>query len=244
MEIALPNTLVDVPLFLNAAVDECDIFFVFPTLAEEQLNELSPAPTTLRALRELFDFDVRKSSAAFVTRSVLVRLEIVLPSYDVDATRFDAILVLALAESCDAEADIAFRKCFSSSLLHSQTRRAPLKFEQKLHQPHSHLFALPLPLFPSKTPSMNSLSRKSALKMEVDASRVWVLIRGSRVCVYIKRRGCNGGDDASFGGLFFRRFQIVRRWAILFACFFISFAGVVVHTSTNNNNVFFDLLRL
>jgi len=122
MEIALPNTLVDVPLFLNAAVDECDNFFVFPTLAEEQLNELSPAPTTLRALRELFDFDVRKSSAAFVTRSVLVRLEIVLPSYDVDATRFDAILVLALAESCDAEADIAFRNCFSSSLLHSQTR--------------------------------------------------------------------------------------------------------------------------
>ena len=109
MEIALPNTLVDVPLFLNAAVDECDIFFVFPTLAEEQLNELSPAPTTLRALRELFDFDVRKSSAAFVTRSVLVRLEIVLPSYDVDATRFDAILVLALAEGCDSEADIAFR---------------------------------------------------------------------------------------------------------------------------------------
>ena len=122
MEIALPNTLVDVPLFLNAAVDECDIFFVFPTLAEEQLNELSPAPTTLRALRELFDFDVRKSSAAFVTRSVLVRLEIVLPSYDVDTTRFDAILVLALAESCDAEADIAFRNYFSSSLLHSQTR--------------------------------------------------------------------------------------------------------------------------
>ena len=69
-------------------------------------------------------------------------------------------------------------------------------------------------------------------------SRVWVLIRGSRVCVYIKRRGCNGGDDASFGGLFFRRFQIVRRWAILFACFFIFFAGVVVHTTTNNNRIF------
>ena len=79
---------------------------------------------------------------------------------------------------------------------------------------------------------MNSLSRKSALKMEADASRVWVLIRGSRVCVYIKRRGCNnGGDDSSFGGLFFRRrFQsvVVRRWAILFALFFyFSFAGVV-----------------
>ena len=93
-------------------------------LERAELSRLSSclSGTTLRALRELFDFDVRKSSAAFVTRSVLVRLEIVLPSYDVDATRFDAILVLALAESCDAEADIAFRNCFSSSLLHSQTR--------------------------------------------------------------------------------------------------------------------------
>ena len=77
-------------------------FFCISYTCRRTLNELSPAPTTLRALRELFDFDVRKSSAAFVTRSVLVRLEIVLPSYDVDATRFDAILVLALAESCDA----------------------------------------------------------------------------------------------------------------------------------------------
>ena len=89
--------------------------------SEDAEPEAQPGTTELRALRELFDFDVRKSSAAFVTRSVLVRLEIVLPSYDVDATRFDAILVLALAESCDAEADIAFRNCFSSSLLHSQT---------------------------------------------------------------------------------------------------------------------------
>ena len=45
------------------------------------------------------------------------------------------------------------------------------------------------------------------------------------------------------GGLFFRRFQsvVVRRWAILFAFIFISFAGVVVHTTTTT--VFFDLLR-
>ena len=36
---------------------------------------------------------------------------------------------------------------------------------------------------------MNSLSHKSALKMEVDASRVWVLMRGSDKYVCIERRG-------------------------------------------------------
>jgi len=42
MLIALPNTRVDAPLLLNAAVDECDIFLVLIFPLPEELNELSP----------------------------------------------------------------------------------------------------------------------------------------------------------------------------------------------------------
>jgi len=91
MLIALPNTLVDAPLFLNAAVDECDIFFVFTFPLPEELNELSPERELLPAgKREEDDFvdfeDVRKSSAALVTRSpVRDGLACGLALYDVDA---------------------------------------------------------------------------------------------------------------------------------------------------------------
>ena len=121
-------------------------FFVFPTLAEEQLNELSPAPTTLRALRELFDFDVRKSSAAFVTRSVR-------PSRDCSAVIRCRCYSIRRYSCPRARGElrrggrtspfaIVSPRLFTT---HKRARRAPLKFEQKLHQPHSqNLFALPL----------------------------------------------------------------------------------------------------
>jgi hypothetical protein len=91
MLIALPNTLVDAPLFLNAAVDECDIFFVFTFPLPEELNELSPERELLPAGKseeedDFVDFeDVRKSSAALVTRSVRDGLACGLALYDVDA---------------------------------------------------------------------------------------------------------------------------------------------------------------
>ncbi len=89
MLIALPNTLADAPLFLNAAVDECDIFFVFTFPLPEELNELSRELLPAGKREEEDDFvdfeDVRKSSAALVTRSVRDGLACGLALYDVDA---------------------------------------------------------------------------------------------------------------------------------------------------------------